>query len=264
MLGGSNIGDLQRGIRRRYGRATGAAVYGFANLWRALKPGTAAAVQGSMKAFGPKHHLSRFDPGFDGGHAVFVARVDATDRVWWCDPEGPAKGYDGEFITKAQLKSFVTAFNGAPLVKEILPTAPPQEETMLDLVRYLPGWAADVKPRSNIRVAPIIKSTLIKTTGATAEPVTLIGTVKGDVDPANGKTEWFVWWDEKRYAYTATDNIRNARAPSTGDAELVATLTDELGKAKADLLAAQQEAAEAAEKERDRIALAEADRIRNT
>lgn len=257
--GGSNIGDLKRGIKARYGKSTPTAISGFSALWTALTPGKAAVCQGSMKAFGPDHRLSKWDRNFDGGHAVLIARIDTQDRVWWCDPEAPDNvGYEGTWVTKAELKAYVTAFGGQHLVRSVIVT--PEEEDMTPLTSYLPGYTADVKPLSNVRVAPIISSTKLYT-AQTTTPVVLIGTVKGDVDPANGKDVWYTWWDTVRkvYAYTALDNIRNVAAPVTDCGPIVEAATAPL---KAEITKLEADLATATETERDRIASAEADRIR--
>jgi hypothetical protein len=116
--GGSNIDDLRNGIKRRYRRETSHPVSGFGNLWRVLTPGRAAVAQGRMSAV-PR--LRRWST-FTGKHAVLVVRVDATDRVWWCDPLAPAGAYAGQWVTKAELKRYVdaiTAEGGRHLVANV-------------------------------------------------------------------------------------------------------------------------------------------------
>jgi len=115
---GASIADLRRGIIARYGYTPPAAISGFSVLWNAVN-GRIAAVQGSMKAFGSTDHYSRFDPNFDGGHAVFIYRPLNEDRVWWCDPEAPVGTYQGEWMSKANLQKFVSAFAGQHLVGTI-------------------------------------------------------------------------------------------------------------------------------------------------
>jgi hypothetical protein len=116
--GGSSIADLRKGIAARYGYTPPPAVSGFSVLWTAVN-GRVAVVQGSMKAFGLDNHYSRFDPHFDGAHAVFIYRPTDEDRVWWCDPEAPST-YDGEWMSKSDLSKFVNAFAGQHLVGPIL------------------------------------------------------------------------------------------------------------------------------------------------
>lgn len=256
--GGSNIGDLRKGIRARYGYWTPLPISGFADLWAALKPGTAAVVQGSMAAFGPSHRLSRFDPTFDGGHASLVIRLDGNDRVWWCDPEGPATGYIGEWMAKAELSAFVKAFAGQHIVAPIITAA--AQEGNVDLKTYTPGHTADVKPTSNIRSAPKIGATAYHSAIAKALPVQVIGTVVGDVDPANGSNVWYALWHDNRVEYTAKDNIINLKATTVA-------ADDGYTKATQDAAVAEATAkATAAEKERIAIAVgaASAKSIRET
>lgn len=212
--GGGNIGNLRDGIKKRYGYDAPPPVGNFNALWAALVPGTAAVVQGSMAAFNSKHRLSRFDPGFDGGHAVLVMRLDGNDRVWWCDPEAPAGSYKGEWVTKAELSAFVKAFAGQHIVAPILGVA--AQEDPMSLKTYLPGYTADVKAGSNVRSAPRIASTKLHATTAIM-PVAIIGTELGDVDPGNGSNIWYALWHEDRVEFTAKDNITNLKAPVAAD-----------------------------------------------
>lgn len=118
-MGGTSTADLIKGLRSRYGWTAGyAEVIGATALWAALsKPGTVAAAQGSMGAFPAGHHLRRWDPGFTGGHDVFIARLDDLPRVWWCDPLAPQDGtYQGEWVSHADLATYVSGFNGSALV----------------------------------------------------------------------------------------------------------------------------------------------------
>lgn len=79
-------------------------------IWAALTPGKASAVSGLMGNFPAGHPLRRWQPGFTAGHATSVQRLDATDRVWWCDPLAPQDSvYRGEWISKADLMTFIGA-----------------------------------------------------------------------------------------------------------------------------------------------------------
>lgn len=216
--GGSNTEDLRRGIKARYGVSVVPEISGFSNLWNALLPGMAAMVQGSMKAFPPTHRLSKWDPSFDGGHAVCVMRISATELLW-CDPEAPTGAAVPVTITKAELQSFVTAFGGTHLVAPILS----MQEAQVDLKTYTPGYTADVKPQSNVRAEPRIASTKLHATTANL-PVAVIGTVVGDVDPGNGSNVWYALWHENRVEYTAKDNIINLKPPAPADSTLQSQL----------------------------------------
>lgn len=219
--GGSNITDLRRGIRNRYSKVMPLPISGFSTLWRHLEPGTAAAIQGSMLAFGPDHRLSRWDKHFDGGHAVLIMRLDATDRVWWCDPLAPKTiGYKGEWVTKAELEVFVGGYAGQHLVADIITLFPQTPEVDPMWLTYVPGATATVKAGSNIRKGdPKIAAPKCRTTSQ-AEQVRIIGTVKGDIDPANGKNVWYGWWHDNHYDYTALDNVSSVALPlSQGDVD---------------------------------------------
>lgn len=109
--GPSNQGDLRRGVRKHYGIKLSQGS-GFKRLWARLKPGTAAVVDGSLGAFPKGHPLRKYLPDYNGGHAIAVFRLDDSDRVWWCDPLGPA-GIDGRWVDKADLAAYVRAFGGS-------------------------------------------------------------------------------------------------------------------------------------------------------
>ena len=243
--GGSNIGDLKRGIKIRYGKATPAPLGTFNSLWAALLPGYAAVVQGSMGAFGPDHRLSRYDRNFDGGHAVMVMRLDGTDRVWWCDPEGPKTGYEGEWVTKMELTRFVTAFGGQHIVSKILAepieaTPPPVTgDDMPALTSYTPGDIATVKATANIRNAPkITKDSKLRVVGATGETWEIVGMVKGDVDPDTKSDLWYIRWNAGRWEYTAKGNVTKTVDPSVLASAEKVQLTAEISAASTALAAA--------------------------
>jgi hypothetical protein len=102
-----------------------AGIAGATNIWNALKPGTVGLINGSMGAFPAGHTLRRFDPSFAGGHSVMVARVDALDHVWWDNPEAPSGTYQGEWVAKADLLKFISAFGSVSFVHALKPVPVP-------------------------------------------------------------------------------------------------------------------------------------------
>ena len=214
--GGANIGDLLKGFKARYGWTVGMRrLSGFNTLWSDLTPGRAAVCQGSMSAFGPTHRLSRWDKNFDGGHAVLIARLDSTSRVWWCDPEAPKGSYTGEWVGKAELQRYVVAFAGEHLVATMLPEPPPPTTgDDMDLTSYTPGYVATIKPTGNIRSAPVLTSASF-VRASKGEKATVIGTVAGALDL--GSTTWYQWWEKDRYLYTHKTNVTALVAPEWGE-----------------------------------------------
>ena len=209
--GGADLDDFRKGVAARYHKTLPASISNKAILTY-LTPGMCATVQGSMSAFGPTDPLSKWDRNFDGGHAVYVANVDGT--LLWCDPEAPTTAAVPVAITRSQLQKFVNAFAGRAIVAPI--KALQKETNVFNLITALPGYTAAVKPQSNIRADSRIAATKFRTVGATAEPVTLVGTVSGDKDPSNNSTVWYVWWKNGRWEFTAQDNIVNVARPSGG------------------------------------------------
>lgn len=208
--GGSNLWDLRKGVKARYGIDLPAALFNGSTL-SALKPGMAAVLQGSMSAFGPDHRLSQYDRNFDGGHAVYVANVNGA--YLWCDPEAPTGANVPVVVSAGELTRFIDAFAGQVLVAPILAFVP--KELPVDLVTFLPGYTANVKSGSNVRLAPSGTATKVH---ATTEKlaVQVIGTVVGTVDPLNGSNVWYALWHvaDKRVEYTAKDNVVDLAAPT--------------------------------------------------
>lgn len=211
--GGGTIENLRTGIKVRYGYVATAAVHGFAALWAALKPGTACVAQGSMIAFGPKDVLSRFDPTFDGGHAVLIMRLDSTDRVWWCDPEAPAGSYKGEWVSKSKLKAFIDAFSGGHIVAPILAEAATEttEPPMPTITSYTPGYTAVFKAGTNVRSTPDTTKPALRQIKA-GEKVAVVGKAKGAL--ALGSTDWVTWVEGGKFVYNHVSNLVSLTAPA--------------------------------------------------
>lgn len=131
---GSNYGQLELGIIRRYGwnphrvGPPGGAHVSFGTFWASLDPGMGAAVQGSMGVFPRNGHWRRWDPQFGGAHSVYVQREDSRDRVWWMNPSAP-NSYAGEWMSKADLKRYYEGFSGGYLIGKIGHLAPPDTST---------------------------------------------------------------------------------------------------------------------------------------
>lgn len=270
--GGSNLGNFRKGVAVRYHRTLPAAISNKLVL-SALKPGMAATVQGSMSAFGPNHRLSVFDRNFDGGHDVYIANVGG--KLLWCDPEAPTSANVPVTVSPAEVTAFVNAFPGEALVANVI--QPQKGTSMQPLQNTLLNFDASIKPQSNIRAnEPKIASPLVRTTGAKPETVTdLVGTFHGDVDPANGSDIWYGWIEGNQWRFTAKDNVLSVTAPvaqqddgftkATQDAAVASQKAADQAAIDAANAAAAKSAADAAAapaKERDRIAQAEADRIK--
>lgn len=103
-LGGSTLDDLRRGLDARYRLAMPAPVSGAAAVVAALEPGMAAVVTGSLGGFPAGHRLRRWQPGFTGGHAVYLER--GLDGTWlWCDPLAPV-GASPDRVAEADVRTF--------------------------------------------------------------------------------------------------------------------------------------------------------------
>jgi hypothetical protein len=128
--GPSNQGNLAAGTRARFGLDLTQGS-GFNELWSALKPGTAAVVNGRLGAFRAGHRLRRHLPPYADGHAIAAFRLERDDRVWWCDPLAPA-GFGGEVVTRSELASYAGAGGQFTVVRygQFAPVLP-QERAMI-------------------------------------------------------------------------------------------------------------------------------------
>lgn len=139
--------------------------------------------------------------------------------------------------------------------------APPQEDTMPTIAKYLPGYTVTLKGQSNIRNDAKLSATLIRTVPSTkTETWAITGTVIGDKDVDGGctTTTWYTRWNGQ-WEYTSGCNvIAGPTAPAGGPVDCSAE-TDPL---KAQIASLEKQVADAANVERDRIADAEADRIK--
>jgi hypothetical protein len=85
-LGGSGFRHLILGAKNRYDLTVPPPGMKSAFL-AAFRPGVAAVIAGSLGGLPAGHKLRRWEPGFTGGHAVYVERT--TDAILWCDPLAP-------------------------------------------------------------------------------------------------------------------------------------------------------------------------------
>lgn len=120
-----------------------ANVQGFDSIWPRLTVGRQAAVIGRLDVVPSTHPLRRY--GSAGGHVVLMARLDNSDRVWADNPLAPAGAYQGEWITKSELASFVSNTAGdqaiiTPLGAELQETT---MKTITDLTPRLIDFAKD-------------------------------------------------------------------------------------------------------------------------
>ena len=138
--------------------------------------------------------------------------------------------------------------------------APASGDAMPTLTAYVPGHVAIVKPTANVRIAPKLTAAVIRVVG-TAETWAVIGWVKGDVDPESGSDQWVCRWATGRWEFTAKVNLTSEpTAPVTDCAPAIKAATDPLNAAISTL---RTDLSAAPARERERIAQAEAARIRN-
>jgi hypothetical protein len=156
---GSNPDDVRRGILRRYKLPTNPVVRGWENLRARLKVGTVASVSGNMGVFSRMHRLRRHDRDFNAGHNVVIFKLDNLPRYWWCDPLGPKEGYNGEWVSEAELGVFVRglAYNGhivGALPPEPKPVNAALKKAIATIEKYIARLSA-VKNKTKAQVAKL-------------------------------------------------------------------------------------------------------------
>jgi hypothetical protein len=134
---GSHSGNLNAGLKKAYGFGP-LSTHSDAEVLN-MPIGFAGHISGSMGVFPHGHHLRRWDADFRGWHRVIVFRVEGG--WWWCDPLAPA-GYNGEWISRADLVKFMAGFPGGdhfilPLLPK--PAKPAPDPTPIAKVRVNPG-----------------------------------------------------------------------------------------------------------------------------
>jgi hypothetical protein len=132
--GPSNIVNLQNGAKARYNIDLTRHVTGSTGVLRVTPKGTAAVITGRLSNFPLGHTLRRHLPLYTGGHAVAIYRVDDRDRFWWCDPLGPATGYDGQWVSESQVATFMRGFGDFTTVTRG-EYALPESDTEADVIR---------------------------------------------------------------------------------------------------------------------------------
>lgn len=252
---GASLGDLVVAVRRRYGLTVKINAGGLAGLL--ATPGIALVVAGSLGTLPVGSKLRRWQPGYVGGHAITaITRGDGT--VLWLDPLATNK-YPGDSALTSDVLAFARGWGGSITVRrdQFAPTG----GDMPALTSYTPGHLATVKATSNIRSAPAItgNTPLRSVPAGQTETWAITGTVKGEVDDESGSDSWYVRWNA-RWEYTAKVNVTAVVAPVT---DCTPAVTAALAPVQADLEYARAALTQAPELERERIAQAEAARIRS-
>ena len=149
---------------------------------------------------------------------------------------------------------------------------------MPTLTSYIPGYDATIKKTANVRSEPKLTATILRVVG-TPETWDVTGWVKGDVDPDGGSDQWITRWNAGKWEYTAKSNVSAGPTAPTGTPTdctaavkaatdplhaQIATQTATITSLTSDVAAANARADGATTAERDRIATAEAARIRAT
>lgn len=250
--GFSNITNLRVGCVNRYGLTLPRSVSGFANFWPKFTPGTIAVLSGELTNMSA--HFRRFYPGFTGGHTVYAKRTGpGQDDIYWCDPGGPAS-YDGEPITKAQLKLFIGNYGYSQLLHLELPldTGGEQEGDVPELNSYLPGYTAAIKRDASIRSAPSLTAPKLRGT-VTREEWVITGWAKGEV--YSGSDLWLVRWNNGVWEYTVKANVISGPNAPVSSGYTQAQLDAAIDAQKAvDAVACDMATAAAVQAEKDRVA----------
>jgi len=107
LVGGSNLNDVDRGTKARYGFVFRRAPLTWSAFIVELAPDSGALLQGLYSRL-PAHYI-RWDPKFaakgnDSAHAVYIER-HRDGKLWWMDPLGRGT-YKGEYIEEGIVKAY--------------------------------------------------------------------------------------------------------------------------------------------------------------
>jgi len=148
--------QLRNGINARYDIPV-AIVETFALVWPKLKPGVGAVVVGHLSNFPSGHRLRRGQFSYTGGHDVYVQREGPEERVWWIDPLiAPGTGYTGEWVTKAELATFLSTSTGDTAIYVTLPQEQDVNLTAVVAQRWTANGVNGVLRAEPKRGAPIV------------------------------------------------------------------------------------------------------------
>jgi hypothetical protein len=127
------------------------------------------------------------------------------------------------------------------------------------LSAYIPGQVATIKKTANVRTEPKLTAPIIRVVAA-PETWVVTGWVKGDVDPDGGSDQWLTRWNANQWEYTAKSNITAGPTPPV---VVQPPPPDTTPFDQGDLDAATAAGiTQGTAQEHERIALAEADRVR--
>lgn len=243
--GGSNIGDLTRGMMARYGWAGATVEHDWTKVSKALAVGRGAVLQGSMGSVST--HLRRWDPGFRGGHAVYVQR-ERSGALWWMNPQAPAT-YQGEEVTDAQAKTYFLGLAGSKAMVVTL------QEAEMGLAVYLTA-TRDTNPWDDFGSAKLTSGSILRVSdgasvnlaAGTSLGTVQVGTLDGKAIVAFNHSGELHVADRSRVTFTPM-------APPSGPADCSAEVAAALAQAKVECDARVKRAeADAAEGEKLRIA----------
>ncbi len=121
---GASLDDLVTAVKRRYGLTLVKRTAGTLAL-TVTRDEEAIVLQGLMGNLPKGHRLRRWDPDFEGGHAITVISMPG-DRFVWLDPLATAK-YPGDVVGRDEVITFAKSMGQHIVVKanEFKPCADP-------------------------------------------------------------------------------------------------------------------------------------------
>jgi hypothetical protein len=150
---GASLPDLKTALKRRYGKDR--VVNGASVLPKLLDGRCGLVVQGYLKNFPAGHRLRRWQPGFTGGHSIFVYHGSDL-KYHWYDPLAPMK-HDGDIVAKSDVLTFAKGLGGSikftPDEFKVVPVVPKPETFTRTEAEYAAKVALITSLQSQLLIA---------------------------------------------------------------------------------------------------------------
>jgi hypothetical protein len=186
---------------------------------------------------------------------VYVKRWDNYAHILYAGGTGTGQG-DDSHLWHTHISWFrdTESKGKASLLLRYFPAVPDTstEVPMPVLSRYIPGQVATIKATSNIRSAPSLTATKLRTLAA-PETWVVTGFVKGGVDPTDGSDQWLIRWANGTWEYTANSNISAGPAPAPAPVDTSPFTQADIDKAVAAAQAADAAAVAAVQAQADAL-----------
>lgn len=149
---GASASDLVVAVKKRYGIEWSIQPASNMAKWHARED-VGWIIGGRNGNLPAGHTLRRWDPGFIGGHRVFIVPTGNGTHVTWFDPEAPMK-YPGDLTDWATVSKWMGSFdpNVIAVREDAYAPAPPPEPLTVTKSAYDAAVARAVKAEADLEL----------------------------------------------------------------------------------------------------------------